>query len=77
MSDITQVITFTKEGIYWVISSPDEPNATEKYTNKNTALDMFEKVLQVACYDYEERNVLMKEARKLGRGKLRSSRKIK
>ena len=77
METFTQVITFTKEGIYWVISSPDEPNATEKYTNKNTALDMFEKVLQVACYDYEERNALMKEARKLGRGKLRSSRKIK
>ena len=77
MKTFPQVITFTQEGVYWVISSPDEPNATERYTNKNTALDMFEKVLQVACYDYEERNAMMKDARKLGRGKLRSSRKIK
>ena len=77
METYPQVITFTKEGVYWVISSPKEPDATERYTNKNTALDMFEKVLQVAGYEYEERNALMKEARKLGRGKLRSSRKIK
>ena len=77
MSAYPQVITFTKEGIYWVISSPEEPDHTEKYTNKNVALDMFEKVIQVAGYEYFERNAMMKEARKLGRGKLRSSKKIK
>ena len=69
------MINFTKEGIYWVISSPEEPNATERYTNKNVALDMFEKVLQVDCVEWRERNVRMKEARKLGRGKLRSSKR--
>ena len=69
------MITFTQEGAYWVISSPEEPDATERYLNKNNALDMFEKVLKVACYSYEDRNVLLKDARKLGRGKLRSSRR--
>ena len=71
------MIKFTQEGIYWVISSPEEPDHTERYTNKNVALNMLEKVLQVAGYEYEERNAMMKDARKLGRGKLRSSRKVK
>ena len=70
-----QIISFTKEGNEWVISSPQEPNATERYTNKNTALDMFEKVIQVAGYDYDTRNAMMKDARKLGRGKLRRSKR--
>ena len=71
----TTNIKFTKEGIYWVISSIDEPNATERYTNKNTALDMFAKAIQVDCVDYYTRNSLLRDARKLGRGKLRGSKK--
>ena len=71
----TTNIKFTKEGIYWIISSIDEPNATERYTNKNTALDMFAKAIQVDGVNYETRNELLKDARKLGRGKLRRSRR--